>query len=316
VSVVRRDGRRFDTDPINIAVESGFYDVPDGQGGTSSEVEDFLEMVEGAAQMVLGGIDRTGRPPAPGSEDRQRLALFLALQMSRTTQQREQVLFPKRVVDWANGREITKDLVAEYLETEHLGFKPDVREVEGAHVYVTQHLQDESVVTPEFAIEMMFAVTGAKTDTILAMNWTVEIDRRRRFITSDVPVIPWRKPTRMDHIEGLGIDKAEELRFPLDPSKQLVLSRRTRPPTLDVAQHRVTRANADIASACHRFVVGEPGNPQVLAHRLDPWRPVMRFMVGPLFIEGPTGELQKQPGDVIQMWVPRGAGYGRPRVKG
>ncbi len=222
VRVRRRDGTSFESDPINVAVESGFYDVSDGSGGTSSEVEEWLARVEGPAHTALTGIDQTSRPPAPGSEAREKLALFLALQMTRTTQHRERVLFPKRVADWAGDRRLTKDLVADYLRTEHLGFAPHEREVEGAFSYVSEHLKDPGVVTPTFAVEMMFQSADELVERILALKWTVEVDRRGGFITSDVPVIPWRKVTRRDNHEGLGIDRAEELRFPLDPSKQLV----------------------------------------------------------------------------------------------
>ena len=313
VQVVRRDGRSFPSDPINVAVESGFYDLPDGEGGKTQIVEDFFEGIEGRAQAVFAEIDRTGRPPdGVTSEDKAWLSLFLALQMSRTTQQREQILFPRRVTEWAAGREVTKDLLAEYLETQHLGFKPDEREVEGAWIYVYQHLQEEDIITPQFAMQMMFEVAQIKTPIIAAMNWTVEIDPRRRFITSDAPVIPWRKPVKEDHFSGLGFDNAEELRFPLDPGKQLVLSKRNRPPVVEVAVHRVKRANAEIASTCHRFIVGEPGNTELTAYRLEPWRPVTRFWTGPLFMKGPDGELVQQPGEVMQMWMPRGAEYGRP----
>jgi hypothetical protein len=37
--------------------------------------------------------------------------------------------------------------------------------------------------------------------------------------------------------------------------------------------------------------------------------------VAPLFMEGPDGKLEQQPGDVIHMFVPRAAGVG-PRGPG
>lgn len=98
------------------------------------------------------------------------------------------------------------------------------------------------------------------------------------------------------------------------PGRQLVLLRRERPPALEIAVHRVRRANADIAAACHRFVVGNPTNRTQVDQRLDTRRPVLRFNVGPMFMEGPDGKLEKQPGDVVHMWVPRSAGVGRPRT--
>ena len=316
VRVRRRDGTSFETNPINVAVESGFYDISDGIGAKSSEVERLLARIEGPALGVIGDVDRSGRPPGEGTAGREALALFLALQMTRTTQHRERVLFPKRVADWADGREVTPEIVAAYLRTEHLGFEPDEGEVDGAYVFVSEHLKDTSVLTPTFGVEMMLQSADALTERILPLNWTVEVDPRHRFITSDAPVIPWRKPTRRDDYEGLGIDKAEELRFPLDPGKQLVLSRRRRRATVEVAIHRVRRANADLAGACHRFVVGRPGDGSpVDALHLDPWPPVVKFHVGPLTVVAPSGEEVRQPGEVVHLWVPRSSRVGRPKVR-
>jgi hypothetical protein len=312
VRVLRRDGKTFDTNPINVAAESGFYDVTDDLGEKSSVVESLLESVETAAHVALGEIDRSRRPPDEGSQDREALARFVAFQMTRTSQHREQVMFPVRVMEWAGDRSLTRELLAEYLEHEHLGFAPDDREVEGAFVFVSQHLTDPTVLTDEFAIVMMMEATVAMMPRVLALNWTVEIDPRRELITSDVPVIPWRKPTFRDHHEGLGIDKAEELRFPLDPGKQLVMSRRQRPPAIEAHVHRVRRSNADLAAACHRFIVGSPNNSEVAAQRLDARRPALRFWTGPLYMPGADGAMERQDGEVIQVWVPRGSGYGVP----
>lgn len=311
VSVRRRDTKTFDASPLNVAVEAGFYDVPGAQGGKSSEIEEMLAEVEGAAHAALLSVDRSGVPPTERSDDRLTLSVFLALQMTRTTEHRERVLFPRRVIDWAGDREITQDLVAEYLEREHLGFAPRKREAEGAFIYVSEAMKDPVVSTPEFAIEMMLQVVKELVPRLRPMNWTLEVDRTERLMTSDMPVVTWRKPTRRDNFEGIGIEKADELRFPLDPGKQLVLSRRKRPQVVEIAVHRVRRSNADLADACHRFIVGRPDSrAQIDSQRLDEWRPVIRFNVAPLFANGPGSNLQAQ-GDVLHMWVPRRAGVGR-----
>jgi hypothetical protein len=313
VLVRRRDGGRFRTSPLNVAVESGFYNLPDGAGGVSHEVESGLADIETQTEAVLRDVDRDCRPPGADDPDRAVLALFMALQMVRTTDHRERVLFPQRVVEWAAGREVTRALVAEYLETEHLGFVPTAGEVEGAWSVVKVSMDDPSVLTDEFAIQMMLRAVPELGSRLLRLNWTVEVDRHREFITSDSPVVLWRKPTPRDNFEGLGIDNADELRFPLDPGKQLVLSRRKREPVIEVAVHRVRRSNAEMAGACHRFIVGNPANPiPVDAQRLDTWRPVIRFATGPLLEEGPGGGLRHKGGDVIHMWRPRRAGVGRP----
>jgi hypothetical protein len=314
VFVRRRDGTSFSARPVNVAVESGFYFVPDESGGTSAEVEEMLAQVEGRAYGAFAVVDETGRPPTAGSRERKDLAVFLALQMTRTTQERARVLFPVRVVEWAGEREVTEAVIAEYLETVHLGFEPSEDEIEGAHVYVGQHLQETDIVTATFAIEMMIASADEIATRMLDLNWTVETSRgAASFITSDVPVVPWRKPTRRDEYEGLGIANSEEVRFPLGPTRQLVLSRRHRQAALDVANHRVKHCNIDQAAACHRFVVASPAD-QVAAGALDldPWSPALRFNVGPLFITDGNGQAQKQRGEVLHIWVPRSSRVGRP----
>jgi hypothetical protein len=165
-------------------------------------------------------------------------------------------------------------------------------------------------------VEMMLRSTYEIAPRLLGLNWTIEVDPSRGFITSDRPVLPRRRPGRRDHHEGLGIANATEVRFPLDPSKQLVLSQRRRAPTEDVAAHRVRKSNTDLAGACHRFIIGTPDRRAPLdAQRLDAWRPVVRFMVGPLFVDGPNGR-ERQPGDVVQMWTPRRSGVGGPKPSG
>src|SRR5664280_1637828 len=137
VRVRWRDGKAYETSTLNVAVESGFYDVPNPEGGTSSRVEAELAVVDGAAAEAMAGVDRSGSLPTEGSDARFTLAVFIGLQISRTTQHREQVMFPERVAEWAGEREITQDLVAEYLELVHLGFRPRPREAEAAHLFIS-----------------------------------------------------------------------------------------------------------------------------------------------------------------------------------
>jgi hypothetical protein len=133
------------------------------------------------------------------------------------------------------------------------------------------------------------------------MWWTVESDRKERLITSDAPLIIWRKPSPRDEYEGVGVANAEEIRFPLDPGKQLVLTHGRRTTTARIDAERVREVNADVASACHRFVVAHPRNTdEARAPALTGDRPVIRFNSGPLYIEG-----ERQEGEVLHTWVPR-----------
>lgn len=314
VSVRRRDGGVFTTGPRVVAAETGFYDIPDGLGGVSKEVENGLADIEGMTASVLRGIDATGQPPGEPDPDSATLALFIGLQVARTTQHRERVLFPQRVLEWAAGRKVTPELVAEYLETLYLGFKPSAGEVDGAYTLVRVAEREEpETLTREFAVQMMLTSALDISKRLLGLHWSIETDKRGELITSDTPVVLWRKPSREDEYMGFGIENATEARFPLDPGKQLVMSRRPRLPSLDVAVHRVRHCNADMTGACHRFIVGSPANArQIDAQRLDRRRPVLRFNVAPGMVKDADGEVRPMRGDVMHMWTPRSSRVGRP----
>lgn len=305
VLVRRRDSKIFPASSVNVAVECGFYEVPGPEDRKSSRIEQLLAQVDGLAARVMRSIDQTGQPPDEDTEDRLALAVFLALQITRTPEQRERVLLPRRVGDYAGDREITKELVAEFLEHEQLGFRPSDNEASAAFDYISVALQEPDALTPEFAIDMMVRSVEQLVPRLAAMNWTLEVDRKGHLITSDLPIVIWRSPTARDQYEGVGVENAEELRFPLDPGKQLVLSKRGRAPTARINSQRALSCNADTAAACHRFIVGHPDRRSLLqAAPLAERRPILRFNTGPLYERRPDGTTEYR-GEVLHVWVPR-----------
>jgi hypothetical protein len=302
VFVRRRDGRSFKTSTANVAVETGLYDVSDKTGERSTAVEEHLTTIEGPAMAAMGQIDDNGRPPPQGTPDRQALSRYLGLQSTRTPETRERIFFSRRVADYAGDREITEELIAEYLETVHLGFRPSTSEISAAFDFVTANLQAPETLTPEFAIGMMLDSMEKIAPILDGMWWTLESDRKEQLITSDAPLIVWRKPSPRDEYEGVGIANAQEIRFPLDPGKQLVLTPGQRTKTARIDGRRVREVNADVASACHRFVVSHPRNTdEARAPELTGDRPVIRFNSGPLY----SAEGERLEGEVLHTWVPR-----------
>jgi hypothetical protein len=299
--VRRRDSTTFRSSPVNVAVETGFYDISDVSGNRST-VEEILATIEGPAMAAMSRIDVTGRPPAPGTSDRAELTRYFGLQATRTPETRERIFFARRVAEYAGNREVTRELVAEYLEKVHLDFRPSENEASAAFDFVKENLKAPETQTREFAIGMMLESMGKMAPILHDMWWTLESDRKARLITSDTPLIVWRQPSPRDEFEGVGITNAEEIRFPLDPSKQLVLSRRERTGTARIESTRVRECNADVASACHRFVVAHPRNSdQADSVELTSRRPVIRFNSGPLY----SAEGDRLDGDVLHTWVPR-----------
>jgi hypothetical protein len=166
-------------------------------------------------------------------------------------------------------------------------------------------LQDPAVLTKEFAIKVMLRSVDQLVPILLDRHWTLEVARKPRLLTSDHPLVIWRKPSPRDQYEGVGIANAEEIRFPLDPGKQLVLIPTEGPPVRSIEPNRVMACNADLASACHRFIVGHPNRPMPLQEvPLAPRRPVLRFNTGPLYEKQPDGSTIYR-GEMLHAWVPR-----------
>lgn len=305
VFVRRRDGTTFIANCTNVAVESGFYDIELADGGKAKHVEEILADVEGATANVFRCIDNTMAAPPPGTEDRETLAVYLALQMTRTPEHRERTLFPERLATYLDGRELTRELVADYLKNHHLGFAPSDNEVGAAFEFASVALQDGSVLTPEFSMQVMLRSVAELAPRLAELEWCVEHDRKKRFITSDTPLVLWRTPTYRDEFEGFGINGAEEIRFALDPAKQLVLTRKPRTASARVNPTRSTATNQDAALACHRFVVAHPNQrSRVEQLELPSRRPTMRFNSGPLLRQLSNGSTVED-GEVLHMWVPR-----------
>jgi hypothetical protein len=289
----------------NVAVECGFYETEGPAGARSVAVEEALAELDGAAAKAVQFIDSTGAPPDVGTSERTTLAAFMALQLTRTPEQRGRVLFARDLAAYAGARKIDKMVVAEYLERVHLGFRPSDSEVSAALDLAQVTLRDPAVLTNEFAIQVMLQSVDQLVPILLDRHWTLEIGRKPRLLTSDHPLVIWRKPSPRDQYEGVGIANAEEVRFPLDPGKQLVLTRTQEPPVRLIEPNRVRACNADIASGCHRFIVGHPNRPRPLQEvPLAPKRPVLRFNTGPAYEKRPDGTTVYR-GEVLHTWVPR-----------
>lgn len=305
VFVRRRDGASFRANCVNVAVECGLYDVQDASGNRSTAVESLLGDLDEGASEALRHVDEAKQPPPAGSSERTVLTTYMALQMTRTPEQRERILFPRRLAEYAGDRAISEPLVAKYLEHVHLGFKPSDSEVRAAYEFASVALKEPRVLTREFVIDTMLRSVRRAVPLIDRLHWTLEFSRKARFITSDVPLVLWRAPSPRDNYEGVGIGNADEIRFPLDPSKQLTLTAMKRTPTANVDAARARVCNMSMAEACHRFVISNPAErKQMQGLKLAARRPVLRFNTGPLY-ETQADRTILYQGEVLHTWVPR-----------
>lgn len=305
VYVRRRDGGAFVASTRHVAVETGFYNTVDDSGQTSVAVESFLGQIEGAGAAALRQIDATGEPPSRDTGERRTLASLLALQHTRSPELRARIMFHDDVNAFLSGRELSHELVAEYLTEHHLGFEPDANEVEAALGWVSgsNHMAGPTSVTD--SIELMLASAQELAPTLDRMNWTVEHDRKARFISSDTPLTLWRPPTPRDRFEGIGVQTCTEIRVPLDPCTLLVLHRDPRPTRMNVTTERPRQCNADTARGCHTLLFGSSQQqPMIDRLTLRVKRPVLRFATGPGIRQLPDGSTEPM-GEILHNWVPR-----------
>jgi hypothetical protein len=215
------------------------------------------------------------------------------------------MLFPERLASYLDGQELTVERVVQYLTEVHLGFAPSPNEAQAAFDFASVALEEPGALTPELSIRTMLSSLEQLLPVFDGLCWTVERERKGRLITSDSPVVIWRTPTARGKFEGVGLANAEEIRFPLDPQKQLVLGRKVRPGSVRVSPDRAEACNADLAAGCHRFVIADPGAAKrVAAIPLKPHRAVLRFNSGPLYERQPDGT-ERFKGEVLHAWVPR-----------
>jgi hypothetical protein len=295
----------FVTAVKNVAVESGFYEVTGDDGRPSDEVERALSTMEGPALAALRAIEASHDLPAPGSQDRAVLATFLALQFTRTPFHREWLLFPVRVARYAGDREIDLALMTEYLERVHLGFKPRETEARAALDLVQYMLPERELFSRENVIRLGFSSLDMLGEVMFSMRWSLEIARKPRLVTSDSPLVLWRRPTPRDQFEGLGLKNAEEVRFPLSPAVQLVLTHKGREAVTRIEPDRVRACNADMALGCYKLLIGHPQRKrQLQLLDLPAWRPAIRFNTGPGYQMNPDGT-EEYMGEILHQWVPR-----------
>ncbi|MEV6524538.1 DUF4238 domain-containing protein [Longispora sp. NPDC051575] len=304
--LVRRRGKStmYPTNVKNVAVEGGFYEITGDDGQPSDSVERALAGLESKALTALTGVEQSQRLPSPGSSDREALATFLAVQFTRTPLNRERIMFPVRVARYAGDREIDATLMAEYLEREHLGFRPQDSEVRGALDLTQYMLGEREFFTKDNAIRLAFSAVEPLERVILGMHWSLEVARKPRLVTSDAPLVLWRPPTSRAQFEGLGLNNAEEVRFPINPAMQLLLTHQVREPVTRIEPDRVRACNADLASACYQVVVGHPQRErQLRLLELRARRPVVRFNTGPGYRTMPDGTSEYM-GEILHSWVP------------
>jgi hypothetical protein len=291
----------------NVAAETGFYTITDENGVPSTAIEQELSGLEGQGLAALRRIDETGMPPAVGTDDRELLCLYLAVQMARTPRKRTMLRFGRDVTAYADGREVDLALMTEYLTRKHLGHPPRATEAQGAWDYYhgTRAMNGGNDPTHNEAVAVPFSSVQACIPQYRARHWRLETCRKPIFLTSDAPLVLWRPETPEDAYQGFGLEGAHEIRFPVSPTAQLVLTPGHGTSVEEVRLSRVNSCNQDLADSCEQVVIGHPDRPAALDRvQLTKRGPTLRFNTAPGIRRNPDGT-EEPMGDILHMWTTR-----------
>jgi Protein of unknown function (DUF4238) len=291
----------------NIAAETGFYTITDENGMPSTAIELELSGLESEGLAGLRRIDETGMPPAVGTDDRELLCLYLAVQMARTPRQRTMLLFGRDVTAYANGREVDQALMTEYLTRKHLGHPPRAAEAQGAWDYYhgTRAMNAGNDPTHDDAVTVPLSSVHACIPRYRARHWRLETSRKPNFLTSDAPLVLWRRETPSDAYQGFGLEDAHEIRFPVSPTAQLVLIPGQGTSSEEVKLSRVISCNQDLTDSCEQVVIGHPDRHTALDRvQMSKRGPTLRFNTAPGIQKNPDGT-EEPMGDILHLYMTR-----------
>jgi hypothetical protein len=272
----------------NVAVAGGIYGL--GQLGDANErlYQQIEEEWPSLRSDLLAQGDLQGNR-------RSLFAVYTALQLMRTLKRSEEMNFISSVAATTAVRPIPRDAVRAYLRDLD-DVEPGDNEVVAAWSYVNGAPAGS---TPELshsvAVDVAVTAIAPRLET---MNWTVHKFRGPVLISSDAPVHLWKRPTPEPRRGGMGIETADEIRFPLSPGALLVMDRGPRQPTPQQSSLDPRAINVEIGRQCHQFIFGTPSSRAFIGNLLLSDRaPRLRFRM-----LGPDGE-ELDSGDMLHMYV-------------
>ncbi|SPM34774.1 hypothetical protein MRAB57_2595 [Mycobacterium rhizamassiliense] len=267
-----RDGTVV-TNITNVAVASDIY----GTGDAAQAREEFFQQIEEEWADLRSELTAAGDLRG---ERRSLAAVFAAIQLNRTLKEYEARNFVCDVAATTEERPIPKDAVLQFIARLD-GSQPSDNEVEAAWTFVNG-MPNGEIPTKEMVFNI--SISGAVSliaPRLEAMGWTVYKYDAPVLLSSDCPVLKWRRPSAKPQSGGAGIDTADEIRFPLSPNALLVMSQESQDPRRNPNSRKI---NAEVVRQCHKFIFGVPEALELIDNcELSTRSPRVRFDTGPLY---------------------------------
>jgi hypothetical protein len=251
--VCRKSGKVVSVQMIsNAAAINHFYTAELPDGTPSADVEKLLGHFETEAAPVVAALARHSFPVS--TEDRGKLAMYMAFQLTRGPEFRD---FGQRVMT-----EVSR-LILRVAPPAHIR---SVTEAQG------KSITDEQIAAMRAApleviphqnesIAAMCKVAPSLADILFReKDWHVLVSDTPALLTSDAPVTLWRRPSERSRVEGVGVQTADEILFPISPRTALLLvpatGRQERVIPMDDAL--VARINTRVALRARRWIFHTP----------------------------------------------------------
>lgn len=289
----------FVTGTKNVALEANLYSINMGDYWDDSLEVALSETVEADLPALLEEL-RTRRAPKRGTDQRRAIAELVAIQHVRTPARIGQVLFSTVAREAIGQYPMTDTAMREYL-TGLYGQEPTDGEVRGAVDYA--NFDQKQPPTKADALQMLIEIALGRIAPFLEQRaWRVEVCWQGRFITTDRPIGLWH--ARPAPFEGIGLESAHEVRFPLGPNHLLVIGR-GRDDRYVVDGHRAAEVNRHLARGCHKLLITHLDDQEMLDQiELATLGPAMRYVTGRELAPGPRGALVDTGREILHMYVP------------
>lgn len=230
------------TSTRNVAVACGIY----GTGELGQAREESFQQLETEWPDLRDDLIAQGDLQG---HRRQLLSVFMAVQLTRTIKHTNTVMFLSDLAATTTERPIPRSAVREFLRTLD-GADPHDAEV-GAACQFVSGAPGGPALTRDEALKMCATLALDIAPRLEARSWTVRRFRTPALWTNDCPVHPWCRPDPDGRVGGIGVETADEVRFPLSPAALLVMTR----PGKTASNASARRVNAEIADQCQQFVV-------------------------------------------------------------
>jgi hypothetical protein len=202
------------TSTRNVAVACGIY----GTGELGQAREQTFQQLETEWPDLRDDLIAQGDLQG---DRRQLLSIFMAVQLTRTIKHTNTVMFMSDLAATTTERPITRSAVREFLLALD-GVDPDDAEVEAARQFISGAPSGPALTRDE-ALKMSATIALDIAPRLEAKSWTVRRFRTPTLWTNDCPVHPWRRPDPHGRVGGIGVETADEVRFPLSPAALLVM---------------------------------------------------------------------------------------------